>query len=191
MEKIKVYNTLSGRKEEIKPLEGNKINFFVCGPTVYDFSHIGHARTYIIFDCFTRYLKSLGFKVFYLQNITDLDDKIIARAREKEVSPKDLAEVFTEEYFKNMKSVGITSVTKYAKATNYIKEIISQVERLLGKGYAYEIEDGIYYDISKFKDYGKLSHRTALQAEDSVSRIDYSKNKKNRGDFCLWKFSST
>ncbi len=188
MDNIKIYNTLSKKKDLLKPIKRKVVNLFVCGPTVYDFSHIGHARTYIIFDCFVKYLKHIGFKVFYLQNITDIDDKIIARAKERGVTPKDLAEAFTKEHLKNMRSLGITSVNKYAKATNYIKEIISQITRLQKKGYVYTIEDGIYFDISKFKNYGKLSKRTVLQAEDSVSRIDYSKNKKNRGDFCVWKF---
>lgn len=187
--RVKIYNTLSGKKEVIKPLKGKQINFFVCGPTVYDFSHIGHARSCIIFDCFVKYLKFMGFKVFYLQNITDVDDKIIAGAREKKVLPKDLAEAFTKEYLKNMKELGIDSVTKYEKTTHYIKEIISQINRLLDKGYAYKLDDGIYYDIGKFKDYGKLSGRTVLQAEDATSRIDYSKSKRNKGDFCLWKLN--
>jgi len=187
---LKIYNTLSRKKELFKPIKGKKINLFVCGPTVYDYSHLGHARTYIIFDSFVKYLRKTGFGVFYLQNITDLDDKIIARAREKDVAPKDLAVAFEKEYIKDMKALGVDGVSKYARATNYIKEIISQVKRLQEKGFAYQIEgDGVYYDISKFKRYGKLSGRTALQAEDAVSRIDYSKSKRNRGDFCLWKFS--
>ncbi|MEK7562670.1 MAG: cysteine--tRNA ligase [Patescibacteria group bacterium] len=186
---MKIFNTLSGKKDVLKPMRGKKINIFVCGPTVYDYSHIGHARTYVAFDSFVKYLKEKGYKVFYLQNITDLDDKIIARAREKGVPPKDLAGAFAKEYLKNMKDLGVDSVTKYAKATSYIKEIISQVKRLREKGYAYKIEsDGIYYDIAKFKNYGKLAGRTALQAEDAVTRIDYSSKKRSRGDFCLWKF---
>jgi len=189
MEKIKIYNTLSGKKDTVKPMVGKKIHLFVCGPTVYDFSHIGHARTYIAFDCFAKYLKHLGYDVFYLQNITDVDDKIIQRAREKGVGAKDLAEAFFKEHLKDMKDLGIVTVKKYAKATDYIKEIISQVLRLQEKGYAYTLDDGVYFDISKFTQYGKLSHRTVLQAEDSVSRIDYKKKKKNRGDFCLWKFA--
>lgn len=188
---LKIYNTLSGKKEVLKPLKNKTINLFVCGPTVYDFSHIGHARTQIVFDCFAKYLKFLGFKVFYLQNITDIDDRIIARSREKGVLPKDLARAFEKEYFKDMKAIGVNSIDKYARATDYIKEIINQVQGLMQKGYAYQLADGIYFDISKFKDYGKLSHRTVTQAEDSVSRIDYSKDKKNRGDFCLWKFSES
>lgn len=188
-EKPRIYNTLSGKKEILKPIKNKKINLFVCGPTVYDFAHIGHARTCIIFDCFVKYLKFLDFKVFYLQNITDIDDKIIAKARESRVEVKSLAEVFEKDYLKNMKLIGVDSVNKYARATDYIKEIISQVKRLLDKDYAYKLEDGVYYNIKKFKNYGKLSGRTSLQADDAVSRIDYSKNKKNRGDFCLWKLS--
>ncbi|MBI3631378.1 MAG: cysteine--tRNA ligase [Candidatus Staskawiczbacteria bacterium] len=186
---LKIYNTLSGKKEKFAPLKNKRVNLFVCGPTVYDFPHMGHAKTYIVFDSFAKYLKQIGFKVFYLQNITDIDDKIIARAREKGVVPKNLSLAFEKEYLKSMKNLGINSVTKYAKVTNYIKEIIKQIEALLKKGYAYKLEDGIYYDISKFKNYGKLSGRTVLGAEDAVSRIDYSKDKKNRGDFCLWKFN--
>ena len=186
---IKIYNTLTGKKDLLKPKKAKKINLFVCGPTVYDYSHIGHARNYIIFDAFVKYLKVCGFNVFYLQNITDIDDKIIARAKERGVASKDLALAFEAEYLKDMKRLGVNSVTKYARATSHIKEIISQVKRLQEKGFAYVISgDGIYYDIAKFKNYGKLSGRTVLQAEDAVTRIDYSKDKKNRGDFCLWKF---
>jgi cysteinyl-tRNA synthetase len=186
---MKIYNTLTGKKDLFKPRRGKKVNLFVCGPTVYDYSHLGHARTYVAFDSFAKYLKKTGFNVFYLQNITDLDDKIIARAKEKGVTPKDLAAAFEKEYLQNMKLLGVNSVSKYARATSFIKEIISQVQRLEKKGFAYKIEgDGIYYNIAKFKNYGKLAGRTVLGAEDSVTRIDYSKDKKNRGDFCLWKF---
>lgn len=186
---LRIYNTITRKKEFFKVLEGKKINLFVCGPTVYDFPHIGHARIYLIFDMIVKYLKQKGFSFFYLQNITDIDDKIIKRAEEKKITIKELTDHFRKIYLKDMRSLKISSVTKYAKATKHIKEIISQVERLLEKKYAYRIDDGIYYDISRFKDYGKLSRRTALQAEDAVSRIDESKGKRNKGDFCLWKFS--
>ncbi|MCD6177732.1 cysteine--tRNA ligase [bacterium] len=186
---LRVYNTLSQKKEIFRPRENKKVNLFVCGPTVYDFSHIGHARTYIAFDMIAKYLKEKGYKVFYLQNITDIDDKIIKRAKEKNITPKQLARKFEKEYYKDMKALGITSVSKYARATDYIQEIINQVKKLIEKGIAYRINDGIYYDITKFKDYGKLSRRTVLQAEDAVSRIDEAKEKRNKGDFCLWKFS--
>ena len=186
---LKAYNTLTKKKETFKPLKNKKVNFFVCGPTVYDFSHLGHARTYLVFDMVVNYLKETGFDVFYLQNITDIDDKIIKRAEEKKIAPRQLAEQFEKEHLKDMEELKIKSVDKYAKATDYIPEIISQVNRLLKKGFAYQIEDGVYYDISKFKDYGKLARRTLLQAEDGVSRIDEGKSKKNKGDFCLWKLA--
>ena len=185
---LKIYNTLSRKKEVFKPKKKKKVNLFVCGTTVYDFSHIGHARTYIIFDMIVSYLREIGFNVFYLQNITDIDDKIIKRAKEKKTTPKKLTQQFEKEYLKDMKSLKVDSVTKYARATDYIPEIISQIKRLMKKGFAYQIEDGIYYDINKFKNYGKLSRRTVERAEDGVSRIDESKNKRNKGDFCLWKF---
>ena len=188
---LKIYNTLSRKKEVFRPRKAKKVNIFVCGPTVYDFPHLGHARTYISFDAFVKYLRQKGFSVFYLQNITDIDDKIIARAKEKKTTPKKLAKLFEKEYMKDMKSLKVDSVTKYARATDHIKEIQSQVKRLLDKGYGYKIEDGIYYDISKFKDYGKLSGRTMIMAEDAVSRIDETKGKRNRGDFCLWKYAKS
>lgn len=187
---LQVQNTISQKKETFEPKKNKKINLFVCGPTVYDYAHIGHARTYVSFDIIAKYLKSRGYKVFYLQNITDVDDKIIKRAQEKNVSWKELSKNFEKEYLADVKSLKINSVTKYARATSHIKEIISQVKRLLEKGYAYAIEkDGVYYDVSKFKEYGKLSKRTALQAEDAISRIDESLGKRNKADFCLWKFS--
>jgi cysteinyl-tRNA synthetase len=187
---IKIYNTLKRKKEILFPIKDNKINLFVCGPTVYDFSHIGHARTYIFFDTFATYLKKMGYEVFYLQNITDVDDKIIKRAKEKNVPFKEIARKFEREYKKDIKSLKIDSVTKYARATDHIKEIQSQIKRLIEKGFAYQIDDGIYFDIKKFKNYGKLSRRTVIQANDSTSRIDNARKKRNKGDFCLWKFNS-
>jgi len=187
---IKFFNTLTKKKEEFKPTQNKKVKMFVCGPTVYDYSHIGHAKTYTQFDVIVKFLRWSGFDVFYLQNITDLDDKIIQRAKELGMSPKELAVKFEEEYYKDMEALEITSVTKYARATDFIDAIIKQVKSLIEKGFAYEIEnDGIYYDLSKFAEYGKLSGRTRLEAEDAVSRIDENVKKRNKGDFCLWKFS--
>ena len=140
---LQIYNTLSGNVETLSPIKKNKINLFVCGPTVYDDSHLGHARTYIAFDMFVNYLKHLGYDVFYLQNITDIDDKIISRAKEKNISPKELAMQFEKEHMADLQSLQVKSVKKYARATEHIKEIISQVERLLAKGVAYKTSDGI------------------------------------------------
>jgi len=187
---IKLHDTLSRKDKRLNPRSGKKIEIFVCGPTVYDYSHIGHARTYIAFDAFVKYLKSRGYEVRYVQNITDLDDKIIARAEELGQSAETLAQNFEKEYYHDMETLGVDSVDKYARATGYIPQIISQIQRLIEKEYAYEIEkDGIYFDISKFKNYGKLSGRTSEQAEDAVSRIDESIKKRNRGDFALWKLA--
>lgn len=187
---MKLQNTLSRVVEEIKPLKDKKINMFVCGPTVYDLSHIGHAKTYIQMDVLARTLRSQGFEVFYLQNITDIDDKIILRASDSNSPYKDIAAKFENEYQKDMKSLNNTSVTKYAKATDHIDDIKRQVQILLDKEYAYKIEnDGIYFEISKYKNYGQLSGRTELKENDALSRIDQSEDKHGWNDFCLWKFS--
>jgi cysteinyl-tRNA synthetase len=181
---------MSGQKEEFRPREEGKVNMFVCGPTVYDFSHIGHARTYIIYDVIARYLRQFGYEVFYLQNITDIDDKIIDRAKNSGRDPVELSKEFTQYHHTDMKALNINSVNHYAPATEFIPEIISQIKRLLSTGHAYLIEnDGYYFDLTKFHDYGKLSGRTTEQAEDATSRIDESVNKRNKGDFALWKFS--
>jgi cysteinyl-tRNA synthetase len=186
---LSLYNSLS-RSEEPLP-DQKKIRLFVCGPTVYDYLHIGNARTNIFFDFFAKYLRARGYDVNYLQNITDIDDKIIKRAAEERVAPAKLAARFTEAYFEDMKTLGVDAVSQYAKATDFISQITAQVERLIDKGYAYKIDgDGWYFDIAKDADYGKLSGRTVEQAEDGVSRIDESVGKKNKGDFCLWKFST-
>jgi cysteinyl-tRNA synthetase len=185
---IRVYNTLTRKKENFNPIKSKKLNLFVCGPTVYDLSHIGHARTYVSFDIIVKYLRYSGYNVFYLQNITDIDDKIIRRARESKIDPLKLSDNFTKEYYKDMKSMKIDSVTKYAKATEHVKDILNQTRALIDKGAAYELEDGIYFDISKFKNYGRMSGRTVKQAEDAVTKIDQGIGKKNRGDFCIWKF---
>lgn len=187
-----IYNTLSGQKEDLdKALGGKKkIRLFVCGPTVFDYIHIGNARAFLVYDIFTRYLRSIGTKVFYLQNITDIDDKIIKRAREKNTTPKAIARKFEKAYIEDVKKLGIVTVNKYAPATKYIKQMVRQIKTLIQKGHAYKIDgDGYYFDIATFPDYGKLARRTTLQAKDAISRIDESINKKNRGDFALWKFS--
>lgn len=186
---LKIYNTLSKKKEVFKPLKNKKVHIFVCGLTVYDYMHIGHAKTYIQFDVIAKYLRFKDYNVFYLQNVTDLDDKIIEKAKKEKTDPIKLARKFEKYYHQDEKNLGISSVTRYAQATNYIKQIVKQVETLINKNYAYKTSDGYYFDIKKFKDYGKLSRRTTIKAEDSVTRIDESVEKRNKGDFALWKFS--
>jgi cysteinyl-tRNA synthetase len=182
---IKLYNTMTRRKEIFKPREGNKIKMFVCGPTVYDHSHIGHARTYISFDVIVRYLKYSGFTVFYLQNITDLDDKILKRAEEIGSSPLELARRYEEKYLQDMKVLGVENVNFYARATEHIPEIINQIKILVKKGFAYETDKGVYFDEAKFKEFGKLSNRNL--EELNVHRIGPDTSKRNPGDFALWK----
>lgn len=185
---LKIYSTLSRKKEVFKPIENKKIKIFVCGPTVYDYAHLGHAKTYIQFDIIVKYLRYRGYKVFYLQNITDIDDKIIEKAAQEKKDWKDIVKRYKKEYFEDMKSLGINSVSKYADATGYLPEIISQVKTLIKKEIAYKISDGYYFDLTKFKEYGKLARRKMLEEGDSVSRIDENAEKRNSGDFCLWKF---
>jgi cysteinyl-tRNA synthetase len=180
---ILIKDTLS-EKKKILP---KKIRLFVCGPTVYDFSHIGHARTYLAFDAFARYLRTKKFKVFYLQNITDVDDKIIDRAKKEGIDPRALANNFQKENFADLKKLNIRSVNKYAPATKYMKNIINQVGRLMKKGYAYKTSSGIYFEIKKFRDYGALS-RQNLEELRIGYRTELDHTKKDPLDFALWKF---
>lgn len=201
---MKIYNTLTKQKEEFspsttfdkskvvlgKPADPKRVKMFVCGPTVYDYIHVGNARTYTIFDMVAKYLRYKGYDVEYIQNITDIDDKIIARALELNRDPTDYAKDYTDAFLEDIKKLGVDSVSRYEPATKNIDQVIKQVQTLIAKGNAYKIEnDGWYFDLKTFSEYGKLAGRTVEMAEDGVSRIDESPNKKNRGDFCLWKFS--
>lgn len=188
---MEIYNTLTNKKELFEPHQGKKIRMFVCGPTVYDYIHIGNARTFVVFDVVAKYLRYQGYDIEYIQNITDIDNKIIERAAKEGIDPLKYAEKYTEIFKQDMQALGITS-PEYKNATDHIPEVIKQVQALLDKGNAYVIEnDGIYFDLSTFPDYGKLSGRTALMANDAVSRIDDSDKKRNRGDFAIWKFSQS
>jgi len=158
---------------------------FVCGPTVYDFSHVGHARTYVAYDIIARYLRARGYSVFYVVNITDIDDKIIRRANESGEDPLTLADRFTKEFFRDMETLKITSVNLYAKASDHVPEIIHQIKTLLAKGYAYQVDGDVYYDVSKFTDYGKLSKQNIEQL--TMHRVDPDPRKKNVTDFAMWK----
>ena len=186
---INLYNTLTKTKEHLIPRQDKKIQMFVCGPTVYDYIHIGNARTFVFFDVVAKYLRSQGYEVDYIQNITDIDDKIIQRAKEAGHEPLEYAKEYFENFKEDMTGLGLDS-PKYIHATDHIEQVVKQVKTLIDKGHAYLIEnDGYYFDLSTFKNYGKLSGRTALMADDAVTRIDENSKKKNKGDFCLWKFS--
>ncbi len=187
---IRLHNTLTKTVEDFTPREDGKVHLFVCGPTVYDFSHLGHAKTYVQLDTLARVLTHHNYDVFYLQNITDIDDKIITRAHERNIDWQALRSTFQDEYMTDMTSLNNTSVTQYARATEYIDDIITQVEKLIDKGHAYTIEnDGIYFEIATFPEYGKLSGRSEVKKDDARTRIDESDDKRGWNDFCLWKFS--
>lgn len=183
---LRVYNTLTREVEDFAPQDPSLVRMFVCGPTVYDYSHAGHAKTYTQFDFIARYLRR-RYQVDYLQNVTDIDDKIIARAAAAGVTPRELADTYEAAYGEDMRWLGNTSVTRTARAHDHIPEIVSQVQRLIAKGAAYELDDGWYFDLSAFGGYGKLSGRMTVAPEDSLSRIDEHEAKRNPGDFALWK----
>ncbi|MEM3949165.1 MAG: cysteine--tRNA ligase, partial [Zestosphaera sp.] len=181
----RIYNTRTRSLEIFRPLNGNRVFMFVCGPTVYDHSHIGHARVFVFFDVVARWLRRLGYSLFYIVNITDVDDKIVGRAVEEGVHPLDLARRYERYFLEDMASLNVTTPNLYARASDYLKEITEQIETLLAKGYAYVTPTGVYFDISTFSDYGKLSGRDP--EELVVHRIEPDPTKKNPGDFALWR----
>jgi len=182
---MKIYNTLSSQKEEFLP-PGSEVKMYVCGVTPYDHSHIGHAMSYIVFDAIRRYLKYRGYRVKYVQNMTDIDDKIIARANQSGVSAHDLAEKYTQSFFDDMAALNITPADIYPRATNEIPKIIEVIQGLTDKGYAYEAEGSVYFRVTKVDDYGKLAHRT-LDSMMAGARIEVGEQKEHPMDFALWK----
>ena len=180
-----VYSTLTRSKENFKTINKNRVNLFVCGPTVYDDAHIGHGRTYISFDTIKRYLEYSGYAVFYIQNITDIDDKIINRSKESGIPAHDIARKFEKRYIEDMTKLNVTGVNLFARATDHVDEIIDQIQRLIDKGFAYETEDGVYFEINKFPEFGKLSNRNVEELESHRDIAETTK--KNPQDFALWK----
>ncbi|RLI63075.1 MAG: cysteine--tRNA ligase, partial [Candidatus Asgardarchaeum californiense] len=183
---MRIYNTLSKQVEEFKAVNPPEVRMYVCGPTVYDYSHIGHARTYIVFDTFRKFLTYIGYNVKYVQNITDVDDKIINRANKEGMNPKELSEKFTREYFYDMKSLGIEIADIQPKVTEHIQDIIEIVKTLIDKGFAYNVSGDVYFDVTKFSGYGKLSGQT-LEDIKAGARVAIDERKRNPADFALWK----
>ncbi len=183
--RLKVYNALTRHLDDFEPIHPGRVNMFVCGPTVYDVSHIGHGKSYVAYDIIARYLRKKGYSVFYVLNITDIDDKIINRAKETCEDPLKLSERYAQAFYKDMKDLHVNSINLYAKASDYIPEIINQIKGLTNKGIGYQIAGGVYYDISKFPEYGKLSRQNLEQL--TVHRVDPDPEKRNPGDFVLWK----
>lgn len=180
---MQLYSTLTRNVEPLATLHPDRVYLFVCGPTVYDYSHLGHARTYVVFDVLAKYLRSMGKEVFYLQNITDVDDKIINRAREEGVSQAALARQFEREYLADMQALGIDAVSYYARATTHIPEILGQIRRLIDRGVAYVTESGVYFNVDTFERNGELSGQERAKR---VSRVT-DDSKHNPLDFALWK----
>lgn len=184
---MKIFNSLTKKKETFIPRVHKKIDLYVCGMTVYDDIHIGHARTFINFDAIIKFLKFAGWDVNYIRNITDIDDKIIEAAREAKISALDLSRKYINEMHKDFDSLGMMRPNKEPKVSDHINEIIEMIKTLENKGYAYSKEDSdVYFDVIKFKEYGKLSNRTLNQIE-SAERIDIDLNKNHEADFVLWK----
>lgn len=185
---MKVFNTLTRQKEELKPVHEGEFRIYACGPTVYNFIHIGNARPICVFDVLRRYLEYKGNKVIFVQNFTDIDDKIINRANEEKKTFKEISEKYIEEYKTDALGLNVRPATIHPKATENIDEIISIIETLIENGYAYEVEGDVYFSTSKFSEYGKLSHQP-LEDLMSGARINIGELKKEPMDFALWKSS--
>lgn len=183
---MRFYNTLTRRKDEFVPIEKNKVKMYSCGPTVYNYFHIGNARPFIIFDTLRNYLEYRGYEVTFVQNFTDVDDKIINRANEEGISPLEVADKYIKDYFVDADGLGIRRASVHPRVTECIEDIIEFIEELIQKGHAYEIDGDVYYDTKSFDGYGKLS-RQNMEELNAGARIDVDDRKKNPSDFALWK----
>src|SRR5262245_36942448 len=183
---LRIYNTLTKQKENFDPVVPGKVGIYLCGPTVYKPSHIGHMVGPVIFDTVKRYLTYLGYQVTWVVNITDVDDKLIDRACKLGTGVKELAEKMTADYVDCLKKLNVTGIDHMPKATEHIGEMIDIMQGLIAKGYAYPAGGDVYFDITKDEDYGKLCHRDPEQME-AGSRVEVSEKKRNPGDFALWK----
>jgi cysteinyl-tRNA synthetase len=183
---MKIYNTMTRQKEELVPVHAGEVRIYACGPTVYNYFHIGNARPFVIFDTLRRYLESKGYKVTFVQNFTDVDDKMINRAREEGISVNELAERYIAEYFKDADALGIRRATFNPRATEHIGEIITLIETLVNKGNAYASGADVYFDTRSFPAYGKLSGQDLSELETGA-RVDPAESKRNDMDFALWK----
>ncbi len=181
-----IYNTLTKKKEPFKPIEEGRVRMYVCGPTVYDSSHLGHARSIVAFDLIRRYLEFKGYKVRYIQNFTDIDDKMIKRAQEQGVKTSELAAKYIKEYFEDFDQLFVKRATIYPVATEHIPEMIENIQQLIEKGYAYEANSSVYFRVAKFKGYGKLSGRSQKDLQQEAETAE-SSEKERPEDFALWK----
>lgn len=183
-----IHNTLNGKKEEFTPIEAGKVKIYVCGPTVYDNSHIGHARAVVVFDVLVKHLKDSGYEVTYVRNFTDVDDKIINRANENGEDYLEVAEKFIKSFHEDMDALGAARPDIEPRATNYINEMIADIQSLVESGHAYQAGGDVYYDVTSFDKYGSLSGRT-LEDMKAGARIEVDERKHSPWDFALWKES--
>ncbi|MGI6031324.1 MAG: cysteine--tRNA ligase [Eubacteriales bacterium] len=183
---MKLFNSLTRQKEEFVPLEPGKVKMYSCGPTVYNYFHIGNARPFIMFDTLRRYFEYRGYEVNFVQNFTDIDDKMIKRANEEGITVRELADRFIAEYFVDSHGLGIHEATTHPRATENIDEIIALVQTLIDKGHAYQSGNDVYYSTKSFPEYGKLSHQP-LEELEAGARIDVTEVKRDPMDFALWK----
>ena len=183
---MKVYNTLTKQKEEFQSINPNEVKMYVCGPTVYDYFHIGNARSFIVSDLIRRYLQYKGYNVTFVMNLTDVDDKIIKKANELEISPSEVAEKYINAFFEDIENLNIKKADIYPKATGHIDEIIKFIQKLEDNGYAYNKDGNVFYNVKKFSGYGKLSGKKIDELEIG-SRIEINEKKENPLDFALWK----
>src|SRR3989338_4881171 len=185
---LKIYNSMTGEKEVFVPLSEKKVKMYACGVTVYDLCHIGHARSATVFDIIRRYLEYRGFEVTFVKNFTDIDDKIINRAREEKKTCEEVASLYIREYYEDMHALGVKDATVEPKATQYVQEIIEMTSGLIENGFAYEIGGDVYFSVRKFNGYGKLSKKNIEELE-SGARVEVDERKKDPLDFALWKAS--
>ncbi len=183
---LTVFNTLGRKKEEFVPLRSDEVRMYVCGPTVYDFIHVGNARPLIVYDVVRRYLEYKGFKVRLVSNVTDIDDKMIKRAKETKLSVQQLGEIYSDVYFEGMSQLNIKKPEVNPRATQHIPDIIESIETLIKKGCAYQLDGDVYFDTAKFEEYGKLSGNRA-EALEAGARVEVNPKKRNPADFALWK----
>lgn len=185
---LKVYNTISGKKEDFTPVSEGKVKLYVCGVTVYDHCHIGHARSAIVFDTIFRYLRTKGYDVTYVRNFTDIDDKIIRRSREENTPWQEVGQKYIASFYEDMDALGIMRPTHEPRATDHIGDMIALVDALIKKGHAYNVDGDVYFSVDSFRNYGELSKRP-LEEMMSGARVEVDEKKKNPLDFALWKAS--
>ena len=193
---LRLHNSISDQKEDFVPLHEGRVTLYVCGPPVYNDSHLGHAKTYVSFDVILRYLKYRGFSTFYVQNITDVghlmgdadegEDKMLKRARELELEPMAVAETYTTRHFQAMDRMGVIRPDICPRATGHIPEQLEAIEKMIEAGLAYEVNGSVYFDVSKDPEYGKLSNRSFEEMQEGA-RVEVRQEKRNPQDFALWK----